>query len=287
MLCHMNSAKSQNGNCRRSVTAFTLLELLVILGMLSVLVCVLSPALARTKPGTNAAQCLANLRHLIGAWTMYADDVGGKLAPNRDGGYTGKAPSDASWAGGWLDYTANSDNTNIALLMDHNQFPYSAYLGPYLKTASVFKCPSDHSVARTYGGQRMARVRSVSMNNRVGDMTRSWSGLPTYRLYRTMSSIVAPHPSQLFVLNDEREDSINDGVFMVDPDTPGQMVSFPAGYHNASATYAFADSHVELHRWQDPRTLPVLVPDQLIPLNVNLPGNPDVEWIHQHCSAKQ
>ncbi len=281
----MKSPNSPNGDYARQVTAFTLIELLAILGILTLLACILSPGFARAKPGNNAAQCLANVRQLIGAWTMYADDSRGKLPPNRDGGNTGKSAADASWAGGWLDYTSSTDNTNIALLVDHAGWPYSAYLGPYLKTPSVFKCPSDRSMV-TIVAQRMARPRSVSMNSRVGDMTRYWSG-QAYRLYPTVSSMVAPKPSELFVLNDEREDSINDGVFMVDPDTPGQMVSFPAGYHNAAATYAFADGHVELHHWQDPRTLPQLVPGQLIPLNQNLPGSVDVEWIHQHCSAKK
>lgn len=278
--------KIQNQNSTRCAGAFTFVELLVSLGMLALLACVMAPALARTRPNTNAAQCLTNLRQLIGAWTMYVDDSRGILPPNRDGGNTGKNANDASWAGGWLDFTTSADNTNILLLVDHSYYPYSAFLGPYIKTASVFKCPSDRSSV-TIAGQDMARVRSVSMNSRVGTMTRSWSGLGDHRLYFTLASMVAPKPSELFVLCDEREDSINDGVFMVDPDTPWQLVDFPGAYHNSAGTFAFADGHVELHRWQDPRTVPMLVPRQLIPLNLELPGDVDAEWIQQHCSAKR
>ncbi len=280
---YMNPPKSLHERCRRSIRAFTLIEVLAVLGILGLLACVLSPALARTKPGNNAAQCLANMRHLMGAWTMYADDSRGILPPNCDGGNAGKVPGDASWVGGWLDYTTSTDNTNVALLVNHTQWPYGAYLGPYLVTASAFKCPSDRSIV-TFAGQKIPRPRSVSMNSRVGTMTRYWTG-QAYRLYPTLSSMVAPKPSELFVLNDEREDSINEGCFMVDPDSPWLLVDFPGAYHGNAGSFGFADGHVELQRWRDLRTVPPLAPGQLLPLNIMLPGDVDAEWIQQHCSA--
>ena len=99
--------------------------------------------------------------------------------------------------------------------------------------------------------------------------------------------MAAPKPSDLFVLCDEREDSINDGCFQVDPATPGALIDFPGAYHEGAGSFSFADGHVELHRWQDSRTVPLLVPGQLIPLNLNFPRDPDVEWIQQHSSARK
>ncbi|HEY5909148.1 MAG TPA: type II secretion system protein [Verrucomicrobiae bacterium] len=282
----MKSLLSDKRCSCRFASAFTMIELLAILGVLTVLACVLAPALARTRRSTNSAQCLSNVRQLMAAWTMYADDSRAGLPPNRDGGNAGKSAGDASWAGGWIDYSSSTDNTNTALLVDHSRYPYGAYLGPYLRTATVFKCPSDLSMV-SIGAQRYPRVRSVSMNGRVGAMARSWSGTFTFPLYTTVASLVAPKPSELFVLTDEHPGSINDPVFQVDPETLWQMIDYPAGYHNAAASFGFADGHVELHRWQDPRTVPASAAGTLIPLSVSLPRDQDVLWIQQHCAARR
>src|ERR1035441_2475921 len=124
------------------------------------------------------------------------------------------------------------------------------------------------------------RVRSVSMNNCVG--TGSITG-PRYGVSFPLCSNFAQIklPAYMFVLLDEREDSINDGCFETDPDTLYQVVDYPASYHNNAAGFSFADGHSEIHRWKDPRTMPVLHPGQSLALNVNLPGDGDVLWLAQ------
>jgi prepilin-type processing-associated H-X9-DG protein len=94
-------------------------------------------------------------------------------------------------------------------------------------------------------------------------------------------------PSELFVILDERAESINDGTFASDPDTLFQLVDFPGAYHNGSGSFSFADGHVELHRWTDPRTNPVPPPGQPFPLNVNLPGDLDIVWLQQHAVGQR
>jgi prepilin-type processing-associated H-X9-DG protein len=89
----------------------------------------------------------------------------------------------------------------------------------------------------------------------------------------------------MFVVLDEREDSINDGWFATDPDTMYQLIDYPASYHNRAAGFSFADGHSEIHRWRDARTMPSLSPGQLLPLNVNLPGDQDVVWLSQHAAG--
>jgi hypothetical protein len=265
-------------------SAFTLLELVVILAVLALLSCVLAPALCRTAPTSAAFQCLNNLRQLGAAWIMYADDNHGRLVYNRDGGAAGLTSADASWVAGWLDFTSSSANTNTAMLVNHDFYPYGAFLGPYLKTPKPFKCPADIS-AVTIGGQSLPRARSVSMNGRVGEGARSWTGPGSrFHLYSTMAAIYDPGPSQLFVFVDELESSINDGVFQVDPDTLFQMVDYPASHHNSSGAFGFADGHSEIHAWRDPRTIPPFEPGQLLDLNVNLPGDVDALWLAQHCT---
>jgi prepilin-type processing-associated H-X9-DG protein len=96
-----------------------------------------------------------------------------------------------------------------------------------------------------------------------------------------------------WVFHDEREDSINDGYFVVSmagyPNTPSQygLVDLPASYHGGAAGYSFADGHSEIHAWRDSRTMPPLKHNQLTPLNFASPNNPDVAWLQDHSSRKR
>jgi prepilin-type processing-associated H-X9-DG protein len=91
-------------------------------------------------------------------------------------------------------------------------------------------------------------------------------------------------PVRVFVLLEERAESINDATFFTDPDTRYQMIDYPASYHSGSCNFSFADGHVETHRWTDRRTIPPVGKGSLLPLNVSLPGNADVTWLQEHAN---
>jgi prepilin-type processing-associated H-X9-DG protein len=52
-----------------------------------------------------------------------------------------------------------------------------------------------------------------------------------------------------FVILDEREDSINDGVFFTTPDDPGYLPDIPSNRHAGACGFSFADGHSEIHKW--------------------------------------
>jgi prepilin-type processing-associated H-X9-DG protein len=113
-------------------------------------------------------------------------------------------------------------------------------------------------------------------------------GQDQYLIFRKYSDIVKPSPSMAWVLLDEREDSINDGLFQTDLKDRGgsaRIVDYPAGYHGHAAGILFADGHAEIRRWRDPRTTPPVNRSVLIPLNVASPNNPDVAWLQERSSS--
>jgi prepilin-type processing-associated H-X9-DG protein len=69
---------------------------------------------------------------------------------------------------------------------------------------------------------------------------------------KNMSDLSTPGPASVFVFLDEHADSIDDGVFLVNPGYPPnqeQWRNLPASYHNGAGSFSFADGHGEIHRW--------------------------------------
>jgi prepilin-type N-terminal cleavage/methylation domain-containing protein/prepilin-type processing-associated H-X9-DG protein len=61
--------------------AFTLVELLVVIGIVALLVAMLMPALSKARASAVSVQCQSNLRQLFLAQNFYADDHGGQFTP--------------------------------------------------------------------------------------------------------------------------------------------------------------------------------------------------------------
>src|SRR5690242_3286136 len=69
--------------------AFTLVELLVVIGIIAVLISILLPSLNKAREAANRAACLSNLHQIHIMLTMYANSSKGQVCIGGSGGGPG------------------------------------------------------------------------------------------------------------------------------------------------------------------------------------------------------
>jgi prepilin-type N-terminal cleavage/methylation domain-containing protein/prepilin-type processing-associated H-X9-DG protein len=116
---------------------FSLIELLIVVGLIAVLISLLLPVFAKVRAAAQSTACLSNVRQMSTAWTVYTSESRGRL----------------------IDYVAYSDNPGLA---------WEGYWPGILWTNgvrnSVLMCP------------RTPLACSDPNKRGLGDMETAWSG---------------------------------------------------------------------------------------------------------------
>jgi prepilin-type N-terminal cleavage/methylation domain-containing protein len=284
----MNTTEFKDRVCRHaSVTGFTLIELLVVIAIIAILAGMLLPALGKSKQKAQGIYCMNNHRSLMLAWKMYLDENNDVLPFSQ---------FDNAWVSGWLDFSPNNPSN-----WDPEVDIKKSLLWPYCgQSLGIFKCPADRSVVKPAVGPLKARfvsrVRSMSMSVWVGGDGPKGDFVyePGWRVYRRFSDLVDPGPARTYVFLDVREDALNSGgcgvVMEGFPNQPAKQywgTDWPASYHLRAGGFSFADGHSEIHRWQDPRTMPPIIKGAIIPPKTPSPNNPDISWLQERATRPE
>lgn len=185
----------------RTKKGFTLVELLVVIGIIAVLISILLPSLARARSYAINLQCESNLRSIGQGLLFYANDHKGKLPfsgnggpPNNGEGWINQWPAQVSqYLGGEVRFDVNDGGyisygnfqTNYAAVLRCPEAPIEAtnvsWNGGFHYTGNVRAMPMPNTNDGMKGGNQKLKAYPLATKDASSKML-AWDGpvLPAF-----------------------------------------------------------------------------------------------------------
>jgi len=237
-------------SCAAKRCGFTLVELLVVIGIIAVLLSFLLPAMGRARNQAYAATCASNMRQIYTYLMLYVNDNNNCLPVMPGIQCTQGEPVPSTYPVAW--YMTSSG------MLDLSRGSMIPYLPPSVNSRlALFNCPNDIADGN---------VRIINTASSVGARNFSYS----FNCYFDWNAnATSPHFDYNFIINAANPPhAINMGkvtspaskIFVVEEKWPNDswcgMVGAPPGYaldtndvpadrHNGYGNQCFGDGHVE------------------------------------------
>lgn len=218
----------------RTPKAFTLVELLIVIAIISLLAAILFPVFTRARENARRTSCMGNLRQLGLGIMQYTQDYD-EYMPLRQITLIGKdGVNTTSWSWRYLVY-------------------------PYIKSTQIFTCPSNP-------------LRTSNVNT-DGSGANAWPGTPTFNVsyacnggstgpmgdlhntppYLARKLAVLASPSTLLLVGESLKNHayLRNDVDPIGPDEAGysSTSALMFGGHLSTANMIFADGHAKTLKW--------------------------------------
>jgi len=226
--------------------AFTIIELLVVISIISLLVAILLPALESTREAARATTCSSNLRQIGQMLHLYAAD-NKQYVPSHNTGFGGLAyptslvPADER---GWRKRLEKA-----GLIPDENYIstvPGNTTVSVLSEPSRMF-CPSKRTkvalIVTSYAAMRGSAFWPSAFGSRDYDPAVSF-----WKMAHTFDDFT--RPSHLMMVVDAEADDGGDdhssvGNASASTSRTQATYDYAAGIHSGAANYLMADGHVE------------------------------------------
>jgi prepilin-type N-terminal cleavage/methylation domain-containing protein/prepilin-type processing-associated H-X9-DG protein len=167
---------------RRHRRAFTLVELLVVIGIIALLISILLPSLGKARKAANTVKCAANLRSILQGMQVYASQNNGSIpgSPHTTARFMYRDP-----ALGQVNTAYNNNNLPTIIQSFDWASPIARVMGVryeegpsidqrrqryyQMRDLAQFVCPDNEFLAPPYsGGPTFSPGRLVSYNTALG-----------------------------------------------------------------------------------------------------------------------
>ena len=243
---------------------FTLVEMLIVVGIIAALVAILLPTVSRARESANRIVCVSNLRQLTIAWLTYAQINNGRFCSSEFQDIDpagnpvplvfplpslGVPPVRFAW--GWV---MNDP------LRGHSEITRGV-LWPYVKALGVYACPDNPSLPNTcyaINGYLAGRVGNPMTLLRMSQLRHAES---TFVFIEAMQ-----HTDDGDRDYDEDDYDLGNAVairsggarlicpFLTPIYPVSRFSEAPGQYHGDGCTISFADGHAMYWRYADPKT---------------------------------